>query len=58
MFQRQIVEISLLDQGNFGVFFVLALFRSFPPENWILPPFQSYFFELVMSRAILSEKFI
>ena len=58
MFQRQIVEISLADQGNVSVFFALALFRSFPPENWVLPPFQSYFFELVMSSAILSENFI
>ena len=57
MFQRQTVETSLLDEGNLGVFFVLALFCSLPPENWVLPHLQSYFFELVMSRAILSTEF-
>ena len=30
MFQRQIVEIPLPDQGNLGKFFVLALFPSLP----------------------------
>ena len=35
-FQKQILEIPLLDPGKFGIFLVLALF-PLCPKSWALP---------------------
>ena len=51
MFQKQILEIPLLDPGKFGIFLVLALFplcptslkATFPNRSWWGYPFKKFY---------------